>query len=479
VGDHKPLSAVIGSSNAAPAEVTLFHFAALPFRVTIRAPMSELQRQLGAGTATSVVVANMIGAGIFTTTGLMLAEAKSGTLVLLAWFLGGVIALCGALCYAELATMMPRAGGEYAYLREIYGPLPAFLTGWTSFFVGFSAPIAASAMGGAAYLRAALELEISRLAPPRVVEKAIAVILVLALSLLHSLGVRLGGRVQNVLTLLKVVLLVGMVAGGFVVRAGTGGESEPLSGPGVADFRGLGVALLWVMFAYSGWNAAAYLGEEVERPERTLPRSLLLGTLAVMLIYVAVNALFLTARDASQFAGRVTVFDVAVRQIFGEAAGRWSSFLVFFALLSSLSAYVLIGPRVYFAMARDGLFFQGAAAVHPQFATPARAIWAQASCACVMVLSGTFDQLLTYIGFALGIFPWMAVAGVMVLRRREPQRERPYRAWGYPVTPVFFLLAMAAILAVSFAGRPRESLIALATVAAGVPVYYLWFRSRA
>jgi APA family basic amino acid/polyamine antiporter len=233
------------------------------------------------------------------------------------------------------------------------------------------------------------------------------------------------------------------------------------------------------MFAYSGWNTAAYLGEEVREPARTLPRALFAGTLVVMLLYLGVNAQFFSTPEISEkIGGRINVFDIAARAMFGDAGGRWVSLLVFAALVSSLSAFVLLGPRVYFAMARDGCFFPQAEKVHPRLGTPLLAIAAQAVWAMLLVISGRFEQLLTYIGFALGIFPLLAVAGVFVLRRRQPQRERPFRVWGYPVTPAFFLLAMTAILVVSFQGRQKESSIAIATVAAGIPVYWLFFRRK-
>ncbi|MBI1749226.1 MAG: amino acid permease [Acidobacteria bacterium] len=437
---------------------------------------ATLPRRLGLITATSVVVANMIGTGIFTTTGLMLGHTESGWLVLLAWLLGGLVALAGALSYAELATMMPHAGGEYVYLREIYGPLPGFLTGWTSFFVGFSAPVAASAVACAKYLTAAGVLRETWLA-----EKTAAAGIVLALTAVHYCGLRLGARVQNLLTGLKLALLFGLVAVGFAIGRGSWDFLGPASGFWAAGRPGqLGVTLLLVMFAYSGWNAAGYIAEEVEDPARTLPRSLLLGTLIVMLIYLLVNLLLFFAALPAQLRGIVPVGEVAAVQLFGPGAAAMISTLIGLALLSSLSAYVLIGPRVYYAMARDALFFRFAARVHPRFHTPGLSILAQGACSVAMILTGTFEQLLTYIGFALGIFPVMAVAGVFMLRRRQPARERPYRVWGYPLTPVFFLVMMLAILAVGFVNAPKPSLIALATVAAGMPAYWLtnWLAVR-
>ncbi len=428
-----------------------------------------LPRRLGLTTATSIVVANMIGTGIFTTTGLMLARVESGGLVLVCWLVGGLVALAGALCYAELAAMMPQAGGEYVYLREIYGPRSAFLTGWTSFFVGFSAPIAAGAVACATYLVSA-----GLLSPGWLTEKSAALVIVALFTGIHYLGVGLGARVQNLLTGLKLILLVGLIDAGFALGQGNreflAADSDLWTGGRPGE---LGIALLLAMFAYSGWNGATYIAEEIEQPGRTLPRALLAGTLIVMVLYVVLNLLFFYAAPMASLRGVVPVAAVAAEKLFGAGAATWLSGLIALALLSSLSAYILIGPRVYYAMARDGLFFRFAARLHPSWETPAVSIVSQSLGAAVMVLTGTFEQLLTYIGFALGIFPLMAVAGVLVLRRREPERNRPYRVWGYPLVPLFFITMMAAILAVAFVNNPKPSLVAIATVLAGNPVYGL------
>ncbi len=428
---------------------------------------------MGVGSATVVIVANMIGTGIFTTTGFMLGFGLTPRTVLLCWLLGGLIALAGALCYAELATTMPHAGGEYVYLREIYGPLPAFLTGWTSFFVGFAAPGAAAAVGAAKYLAAA---ELIPAGPHA--EKSLAVLFVAALTAVHFCGLRLGTRVQNALTGLNVTLLLVLIAAGFAAgRADWGFLSEAPAAAAVAPL-GLGTALLLAMFAYSGWNAAAYLSEEVREPARTLPRSLLLGTATVTALYLLLNLVYFAGAAPAALTGQVAVAEIAVRNLFGGAAAKWLALLIALGLVSALSAYTLIGPRVYYAMARDGLFFRFAGQVHPRFRTPSFSIVAQGICAALMALTGTFEQLLFYIGFALGIFPWMAVLGLLLLRRRDPQRDRPYRVWGYPLTPIFFLLAMAAIMVVSFLGRPGPALWAIGTVAAGIPAYFLTPKRR-
>lgn len=434
---------------------------------------AALSQEMGVGSATVVIVANMIGTGIFTTTGVMLSFGLNPRTVLLCWLLGGLVAMAGALSYAELATTMPWAGGEYVYLREIYGPLPAFLTGWTSFFVGFAAPGAAAAVGAAKYLAAA-----QLLPPGALAEKSLAVLFIAALTAVHFCGVRLGSRVQNVLTGLNVSLLLALVVAGLAASSAEWSflGTPPTSSGG--NPLGLGTALLLAMFAYSGWNAAAYLSEEVREPARTLPRSLLLGTAMVTVLYLMLNLVYFAGASSGALSGQIAVAEIAVRNLFGSVAAIWLALLISLGLVAALSAYTLIGPRVYYAMARDGLFFQFASQIHPRFRTPGLSIVAQGACAVVMVLTGTFEQLLFYIGFALGIFPWMAVLGVILLRRRDPQRERPYRVWGYPVTPVFFLTAMAGILCVSFIGRPGPALWAIGTVAAGIPAYFLVARGR-
>ncbi len=423
---------------------------------------------------TGVVISNMIGTGIFTTTGLMLGVLDSGWMVLLCWLVGGMIAIAGALSYAELATMMPRAGGEYIYLREIYGPLPAFLSGWTSFFVGFSAPVAASAVAFATYLGAAGLLPQSWAA-----QKAASVGVILLLTGIHYTGLRFGSRVQSALTALNLVLLLGLIALGFSSERADFSFLAAGSGFWAAGkWSQMATPLLWVMFAYSGWNAAAYLGEEVEQPARTLPRSLLLGTATVIVLYLLLNLFLFAAAPQEKLRDVVAVAEIAVQQLFGSSAGRWLAIAVSLALVSAISAFMMIGPRVYYAMARDGLFFPFAGRIHPRFETPSFSIVAQGVCASLIALTGTFGQLLTYIGFALGIFPWLTVLGVLLLRSRRPAEPRPYRVWAYPLLPLFYLTLMTWVMSVSFVHNLKPSLIAIATVAAGAPAYFLVGRKR-
>jgi len=441
----------------------------------------HLQRKLGLFALTSVVVANMIGAGIFTTSGLLMADLRDPVLMLVLWAVGGAIALCGALAYGELAAAIPRAGGEYAFLSRLYHPVLGFLSGWVSLFAGFSAPIAASAIGFTAYLTRAFP---SLLAPgwlpaeheAQVLSRLYTVAVIAVFTLIHRRGLELGARVQNALTLLKLALVVGLLVAGFALGDGDLGHLRQGAGraPGLAGWQTIGLALMWIMFAYSGWNAAAYLGGEARDPRRNLPRSLLLGTGLVTVLYLALNLLYVYASAPAEMAGVVAVGGLAVGHLFGPGWERWLSLMLSIALFSSLSAYIIIGPRVYYAMAADSLFFRFAARVHPRFGVPSRSIVLQGVLAAVMALFGTFDQILTYMGFALGLFPVLAVLGVYRLRHQAGvPRTGPGVRWAPPV----FALASVSILLLAFLERPVESSIALATVAAGVPAY-LFFRSR-
>ncbi len=431
-----------------------------------------LRGQVGWWGAVSLVVGNMVGAGIFTTSGLLLAELGDVGLMLALWVVGGGVALCGALCYGVLGVAMPHAGGEYVYLTRLYHPLLGFLTGWVSIFAGFSAPLAASSLGFAEYLAQAFPA----LDPPgqgEGIKKLLAGILILALGWVHRRGVETGTRLQNWLTLGKVVLIVALVGFGFALGRGHG---EPWAG-GVASSHGggglrrAGLALLWIMFAYSGWNAAAYIGSELRNPRRTLPRSLLAGTALVTVLYVALNLLFAYALPPREMAGLVAVGGAAAERLFGAWARPWLAGLIAFALLSSSSALVVLGPRVYWAMARDGAFFPWVGAVHPRFGTPSRAILLQCGLAILMVASGTFDQILTYMGFSLGIFPILAVLGVFRLDRLSPGQAP---VWSRRLPAVLFAGAMASMLILSFQERPVESSVALATVTLGVPFYFVF-----
>jgi APA family basic amino acid/polyamine antiporter len=446
-----------------------------------QAPANGLERKLGLFPLTNIVVANMIGAGIFTTSGLLMKDLHNPGVMIALWLFGGLIALCGALSYGELGAAFPQAGGEYAFLSRLYHPVLGFLSGWVSFFVGFSAPIAASAIGFSEYLTRAFPglLRVGLFSGPSeaaVMKKLYAIVIIAAFTFLHTRGLKTGARVQNVLTGLKILLIVGLVAAGFAVGKGSLAHFAAAA-PFRFDFGGLktmGLSLMWIMFAYSGWNASAYVGSEVRDPSRNLPRSLLLGTAIVALLYAALNVFYVYAIAPASMEGVISVAGLAAGNLFGPAAETVLSLLVSFALFSSLSAYLILGPRVYYSMARDGIFFKSIAYVDPKCAVPTRSIVLQGAIAAVMVFLGTFEQLLTYMSFSLGIFPLLAVLGVFKLRRSG---RSAVKLPGYPVASAVYILAGTAILALSFLERPKESLVALATAAVGIPVY-LFFKSR-
>lgn len=449
-------------------------------------PRPTLERRLGPVDAAAIVVSNVIGGGIFFVPILVAQSVPDARGILFVWLLGGAFVFAGAMAYAELATLRPRAGGEYVYLREAFGPLAAFLTGWTSFVAGFSGAIAASAVALAEYagsfFPAAADATPLFSAPlplvPLVVSRkslvALATIGVLTLAHLRGLGP--GRLVQNSLAGAKVAALIAFLVVGF----GTGrGSLTNLFESGQTDAAGFLLALIPVMFAYSGWNAAAYVAEEVRCPERNVPVALGLGTLIVVAIYLGLNALYLYVLPIGELA-RVsgTLIDTVAERLFGRAVSTLVALFTIVSIAASISAMVLAGPRVYFAMARDGLFAATAARVHPRFHTPSAAILAQAIWSAVLVLSGTLSQLVSYTGFAVVLFSAIAVASLFVLRRREPNAHRPFRAWGYPWAPAVFIAASLVMVVNEIWRNPRPAVAGLAIIASGFPVYWLMRRSR-
>jgi APA family basic amino acid/polyamine antiporter len=424
----------------------------------------------------------MIGAGIFTTSGLLLAGLHDPVLMLVLWAAGGVIAICGALSYGELGAAMPGAGGEYLFLSKLYNPLFGFLSGWVSFMVGFSAPIAASALGFSAYFGRAVPgfsawLENEGILNPAATGKLIAISVILIFTFIHYRGIKYGARIQNVLTILKVTLIVILLVAGF--SSGNGDISNLSKGGslpgGLAGLKTAALSLMWIMFAYSGWNASTYLGAEIKNPGKTLPLSLLYGTGIVIVLYLLINFLYVYGIHPDEMKGVISVGGLAMGKLFGKSADILFSLLIAFALFSSLSAFLIIGPRVYYSMAKDGLFFNSVAKVHPRFGVPSNSILLQCVIAIILVLSGTFEQVLTYMGFALGIFPLLTVLGVWKLRQTQPEAMKLN---GFPVTQIIYLASGFMILLLSYMERPVESSIALLTVIVGIPAYYIFKRSN-
>ncbi len=444
-------------------------------------PTHGLERRLGLFPLTNIVVANMIGAGIFTMSGLLMKDLGNPLVMLGLWILGGAIALCGALSYGELGAAIPHAGGEYIFLSKLYHPIAGFLSGWVSFFVGFSAPIAASAIGFSEYFTRAfpglLHLGLFGGGSEAVILKKIyACLIIITFTLIHMRGIEFGSKVQNLLTVLKVGLIVGLVAVAFLSGKGTlnhlvQGESYRFNFGG---WKTAGLSLMWIMFAYSGWNASAYIGSEVKNPSRNLPRSLLFGTGIVILLYMGLNLFYIYAIPPADMSGVISIGGLAVGNLFGKSFENILSVMISFALFSSLSAFIILGPRVYYSMARDKCFFKFVSDVHPVHKVPAKSVLLQGLIAIIILISGSFDQILTYMGFSLGIFPILAVAGVFKVRR---SRMSPYKMPGFPIVPIIYILAAIMILILGFLRSPGPSSIAILTVVVGVPAYFL-FKKR-
>jgi len=439
-----------------------------------------LERKLGPFSLTNIVIANMIGAGIFTTSGLLMKDLGDAWVMISLWVIGGIIALCGALSYGELGAAIPRAGGEYVFLSKLYNPLFGFLSGWVSLFAGFSAPIAASAIGFTVYLTRAFPglLSLGIFNSPEgaaFLNKFYAILVIAIFTVIHTRGIKLSASVQNVLTILKVLLIAGLIILGFAFGEG---DLDHFSGGGgfTFDFGGfkiMGLSLMWIMFAYSGWNASAYLGSEVKNPSRNMPLSLILGTGIVLILYILLNMFYIYAVSPAEMSGVISIGGLAVGNLFGKSFENVLSILISFALFSSLSAFIILGPRVYYSMARDGCFFKFAAEVHKKHGVPSKSILLQGALAMIMVLFGTFDQILTYMGFSLGIFPILSIIGIFKLRRSNMST---FKLPGFPVVPLFYVVMGISILTLAFFQRPLESCIAITMVLIGIPAYFLFKR---
>jgi APA family basic amino acid/polyamine antiporter len=424
-------------------------------------------RRLGLPTALLLVVASMVGTGVFTTSGFLLRDLGSPAVVLLVWLAGGLAALAGALSYAELVAALPENGGEYQLLGRIYHPVVGFVAGWTSLIAGFSAPTAASAIAFGQYLDAAL--------PGAGVSPTFAALaLIAASSMVHAVDVRRGGAVQNAFAAGKVLLILAFVVCGLAA-ADLASFGAPVAGAASLRSPAFAVGLVYVSFSYSGWNAAAYVAGEVRDPERNVPLALAVGTSLVTLLYVAVNAVLLAAAPVAVLArADERVAAVAAVELFGAGAGRLLAGMIAIGLVSTVGALVMTGPRVYEAMGRDYRRLATLARRRPGRG-PLSAIVLQSVLAAAMVATATFDALLTFVGLGLSVFAALTVAGVFVLRRREPGLARPYRTVGYPVTPIVFLALAAWSIVYTVVERPGAALGTAVTVAMG-GVVFGWVR---
>ncbi len=443
---------------------------------------ARLVRQLGFFSATALVVSNMIGTGIFTTSGFLVGDLGDPKLVVLVWFAGALFAICGALTYSELGVNFPSSGGEYVYLTRAFGPAWGFMSGWVSFFAGFSAPIAAAALAFSDYIgyfnpalkqaneafvigSAAFSLRIGG-------AQLVASALIAAFTLLNLFGVGRVARVQNTLTGTKLVVIGGLIVAGFAF--GTGSWEHFRMHAVRTDPNPLPVAfvisLIWVMVGYSGWNAATYVGEEIREPERTLPASLAAGTAIVTAAYFGLNLLFFYAAEPDQMKNVVAVGSLAAKNLFGANVGGLFSALMAVSLMSTVNAMITIGPRVYYAMAHNGAFFRSAAMVHPRWHTPVVAILLQGACAILMTLT-PFPELIIYIGFSLTVFTVLAVASIFMFRKRAEWQTIPAVNFLFPLVPAAYIVVGICMIVWGVIWRPAPSIAALATIAAGAAAY--------
>jgi APA family basic amino acid/polyamine antiporter len=437
-----------------------------------RHPRDRLRRELGLHDAVFLVVASVVGSGIFLTPGPIAERLPHAGLIFAVWVAGGLLSLAGALANAELGAAYPHAGGDYVYLREAFHPLAGFLAGWLSFFGIFAGTVATLAAGFAQALGPPLGLS----GPA---QTAVAVATILACSWLNAIGVRHGARANNVTGWIKVGVL-----GFFVIAA-------PLTGRGeVANLRpfvdgvfstatplAFALALSPVLFSYLGWNATVFVASEIHDPGRNIPRSLFIGLGLCIALYLALNLAYLYAAPPAQLAGAANAGELAAEVIVGPRGGGFVAAFVLISILGTLNATILVGPRIAYAMALDQLFVRAADRVHAEYATPTGAIWLQAGVACALVLLlETFPKALDFTTFGIVLATIADTLALFALRRRQPDRPRPYRAWGYPWLPIVYLAANVAIAVGLLIGSPREALIALAVLAAGVPAYLAFRR---
>lgn len=421
----------------------------------------KLFRELGLMASTFLVIGNIIGVGIFTTSGLIVEQLGTTSWVLLVWVLAGLISLIGAICYSILGRRYPHAGGEYAFLKPAFGSLPAFLSGWASLFIGFTAPIAASALALAHYSRSYLPLTWTE---NELALKGVALAALLLVTFFLSLGLKFGSHLHSVVTVANFLLSILFAV--LVLREAPVNQNllPLLNYPASVDLPSLASAFVLVMFAYSGWNAAAYIAEEIKNPRWNIPGALLLGTALVVTLYLLVNAAYFSAVPARQLAGEIAVAEITARAVFGPMGQNLVNILILFSILSSLTAMSIAGPRVYFAMARDRLFPAWLSEVHDEKKIPVKAIWFQSSIAALFVLVGTFSQILLYSGFILILFSTLTVAAL-------------YRMSRHRILPTLFIAFNLLVLVNAARFNPLETLAGLITVALGIPVYY-YYRSR-
>ena len=425
--------------------------------------------KIGLSTATCIIVANMIGTGVFTSLGFQVVDLQSGFTLLLLWFVGGIFAICGALTYSELGAAMPHSGGEYYYLSRIYHPAVGFLSGWVSVTVGFAAPIAAAAMALGAYFSSVF---------PLISPRAIALVVVIGVSLIHTRNLKLGSYFQQGFTVLKVLLILVLIGCGLILANSQGLNFLPSSEDFNLVFSSpFAISLIYVTYSYSGWNAAVYLASEVEEPEKNIPRSLIGGTAIVIGLYLLLNFIFLYTTPLDSLAGEVEVGYIAAGQIFGASGAKIMGILISFGLISSISSMVIAGPRVTQVIGQDIPLFKILAKQNIN-GVPYYSILLQLGIVIFLLITSSFDRVITYLGFTLTLSSFITVLGVFVYRFRYPDACRPYKTWGYPFTPLVFLAISLWMLVFILMDKPVESLAGIATLVVGLVVYFVAIKNK-
>jgi len=434
---------------------------------------NQLRRILGMSDLVLMIVGTVIGSGIFLVPGAVLrAVGNSVPVALLVWLVGGVLSLLGALTYGELSAMKPQAGGLYVYIRDCFGPFPAFLFGWTMFFVISAGSVATLAVAFGNYLG-----EFVQLSPLQI--KIVALLMISVITVVNVLGTRQSANLLNVTTAIKVGAILSF--GTVLLWRGTHsvfGDADPAIGqtPGIVGF---GLAMISVLWAYEGWQYVTYTAGETVNPQRVFPLAFLIGTAALIAIYIIANLGYVAALGASGVAGSTRVAASALGVVVSHGAGKLVAIAILVSMFSAANAIILNAPRVYYAMAKDGLFFVSLSRVHPRFGTPALAVCAAAVWSAALAASGTYEQLLTYVVFIGWMFYALAAASIFIYRKRFPDLVRTYRVPGYPFTPALFIAAALALVINTVATQPMRAAIGLGIVFLGAPAYLLWRRSRA
>ena len=433
-------------------------------------PVTEYARRLGTFDAAMVTVGGIIGAGIFLSPAVVAQRVHTGTAVLAVWVLGGVIAVAGALTFAELGGRRPQAGGGYIYLKEAFGPLPAFLYGWTFLVVINTGGMAAVAVTFARYT-------VDLAGMPPVAVRPLAVAAILALTVVNCLGIRAGATTQNIFTLLKLAALAALVVAGLAVGPGAHAASPAAAAPIASEdlARVIGIALIPVLFTYGGWAHANNVAGEMKDPVRTLPRAMILGMAIVVIVYVTANAAYVAALGPSGLAASQAPASDTMRRAVGPIGGTLIGLGIAASSFGFVNLTILSAPRILQTMAADGLFFARAAVLHPRYRTPVVALLAQAVWAVVLTWSGTYGQLLDYTVFGDWIFFALITATIFVYRRHDPAGRVPYfRAPGYPVVPAAFIVTAGYVVLSSIRSNPHNALLGFCLISLGLPIYAIW-----